>query len=63
MPDYRFGTSQLILATLAEDGSVSQEVLPEEPDGIIRDLDLSFDAKMLVFAAAQPKKTTTTSGR
>ena len=50
VPDYRFGTSQLILATLAEDGSVSQEVLLEEPDGIIRDPDLSFDAKMLVFA-------------
>jgi hypothetical protein len=50
VPDYRFGTSQLILATLAEDGSVSQEVLLEEPGGLIRDPDLSFDARTLVFA-------------
>ncbi|NLX54463.1 MAG: hypothetical protein GXY58_05060, partial [Planctomycetaceae bacterium] len=50
VPDYRFGTSQLILATISAGGSVSQEVLLEEPDGIIRDPDLSFDAKTLVFA-------------
>ncbi|HNX35761.1 MAG TPA: acetylxylan esterase [Kiritimatiellia bacterium] len=50
VPDYRFGSSQLILATIASDGSVSQEVLLDEPDGMIRDPSLSFDAKTLVFA-------------
>ncbi len=50
VPDYTKGGSQLILATLNEDGSVSQEVLLSEPNGIIRDPNLSFDAKTLVFA-------------
>jgi hypothetical protein len=50
VPDYRFGSSQMILATIADDGSVSQEVLLDEPDGMIRDPNLSFDAKTLVFA-------------
>ncbi|MCQ2389867.1 MAG: hypothetical protein MJ240_00470 [Kiritimatiellae bacterium] len=49
VPDYR-GGSQLIRARINADGSVSQEVLLEEPKGIIRDPALSFDAKTLAFA-------------
>ncbi len=49
VPDYR-GGSQLIRATINADGTVSQEVLLDEPNGIIRDPALSFDAKTLLFA-------------
>ena len=49
IPDYH-GGSQLVRARINEDGTVSQEVLHEEPEGIIRDPSLSFDAKTLVFA-------------
>ncbi len=49
IPDYRTG-SQLIRAKIEEDGSVTQRVLVDEPDGIIRDPSLSIDAKYVVFA-------------
>ncbi len=49
VPDYR-GGSQLIRATINPDGTVSQELLLDEPNGIIRDPALSFDAKTLLFA-------------
>jgi hypothetical protein len=48
-PDFHEG-SQLCLATIHEDGSVSNEVLIDKPRGIIRDPNLSFDAKTLVFS-------------
>ena len=50
VPDYTYGPSQLVLATLREDGSVAQEVLLDEPHGSIRDPALSFDARTLVFS-------------
>jgi len=49
VPDYR-GGSQLVRAEINPDGTVAQEVLLEEPHGIIRDPALSFDAKTLAFA-------------
>ena len=49
VPDY-VGGSQLIRATINPDGTVSQEVLLDEPTGIIRDPAPSFDAKTVVFA-------------
>ena len=49
VPDYR-GGSQLIRATINADGTVSQEVLLDEPQGIIRDPALSFDARTLLFS-------------
>lgn len=49
VPDY-LGGSQLILATINADGSVSQEVLVDEPIGIIRDPSVSFDAKKVLFS-------------
>ena len=49
VPDYR-GGSQLIRAKIHEDGSVSQEVLVDEPVGIIRDPAVSFDAKKVLFS-------------
>ncbi len=48
-PDFREG-SQLCLATIREDGNVTNEVLIEKPHGVIRDPNLSFDAKTLVFS-------------
>lgn len=48
-PDFHEG-SQLCLATIHEDGSVTNEVLLDKPQGLIRDPNLSFDAKTLVFA-------------
>ena len=42
--------SQLCLLTLNDDGTMKHEVLLEKPDGLIRDPNLSFDAKTLVFA-------------
>ena len=50
IPDYTFGGSQLVLATIRADGSVSQEVLVEKPHGYIRDPNLHFDGKTLVFS-------------
>ena len=50
VPDYTFGGSQLVLATLREDGAVSQEVLIDKPHGYIRDPNLHFDGKTLVFS-------------
>ena len=49
VPDY-CGGSQLIRATINADGTVSQEVLLDEPQGIIRDPALSFDARTLLFS-------------
>ena len=49
VPDYK-GGSQLIRARLEPDGSVTQEVLVDEPLGIIRDPAVSFDGKTLLFA-------------
>ncbi len=48
-PDFREG-SQLCLATINEDGTVTNEVLIDKPEGLIRDPNLSFDAKTLVFS-------------
>ncbi len=50
VPDYTVGGSQLVLATIGEDGAVSQEVLIEKPHGYIRDPNLHFDGKTLVFS-------------
>ena len=50
VPDYTLGGSQLVLATLHEDGAVSQEVLIDKPHGYIRDPNLHFDGKTLVFS-------------
>ncbi|HNX04430.1 MAG TPA: hypothetical protein PKI32_02960, partial [Opitutales bacterium] len=55
-PDFREG-SQLCLATIHADGSVSNDVLLEKPHGIIRDPNLSFDAKTLVFSMRDNFKT------
>lgn len=49
VPDY-FAGAQLIKAHINDDGTVSQEVLLDEPMGIIRDPALSFDAACIVFA-------------
>ena len=49
VPDYR-GGSQLIRAKINADGSVTQEVLVDEPVGVIRDPAVSFDAKKVLFA-------------
>lgn len=49
VPDYR-GGSQLIRAKIHPDGSVSQRVLVDEPDGVIRDPQLSPDGTTLVFS-------------
>lgn len=48
-PDFHEG-SQLCLATINEDGTVTNEVLIDKPEGIIRDPNLSFDAKTLIFS-------------
>jgi len=48
-PDFREG-AQLCLATIREDGSVANEVLIDKPHGMIRDPNLSPDAKTLIFA-------------
>ncbi len=48
-PDFREG-SQLCLATIHEDGTVTNEVLLDKPRGLIRDPNLSFNAKTLVFS-------------
>ncbi|MBQ6008713.1 MAG: hypothetical protein IJL17_09240 [Kiritimatiellae bacterium] len=50
VPDYTVGGSQLVLATIGEDGAVSQEVLIDKPHGYIRDPNLHFDGKTLVFS-------------
>lgn len=42
--------SQLCMLTIAEDGSVSNEVLIEKPQGCIRDPNLSWDASKLIFS-------------
>lgn len=42
--------SQLCVATLREDGSVTNEVLLEKPNGVICYPTLSYDAKTLVFS-------------
>jgi len=49
VPDYR-GGSQLIRAKINADGSVSQQVLVDEPIGVIRDPVLSFDARKVLFS-------------
>ena len=48
-PDFREG-SQLCLATIHEDGTVTNEILIDKPQGIIRDPNLSFDAETLIFS-------------
>ena len=50
VPDYTMGGSQLVLASIGEDGKVSQEVLINKPQGYIRDPNLHFDGKTLVFS-------------
>ena len=41
---------QLCLATVNADGTVSHEVLLDRPEGCIRDPDVSFDGRTVVFA-------------
>ncbi|MBR0226355.1 MAG: hypothetical protein IJL92_09880 [Thermoguttaceae bacterium] len=41
---------QLCLATFAEDGSIRHEVLLETPDGTIRDPEVSWDGREIVFS-------------
>ena len=41
---------QLCLLTIGADGVVTNEVLLDRPDGCIRDPDVSFDGRVLVFA-------------
>ena len=55
-PDFHEG-SQLCLATINEDGTVTNEVLIDKPRGIIRDPNLSFDAKTLIFSMRDNFKT------
>ncbi|OGV61683.1 MAG: hypothetical protein A2283_01725 [Lentisphaerae bacterium RIFOXYA12_FULL_48_11] len=55
-PVFREG-SQLCLATINEDGSVSNEVLIDKPEGVIRDPCLSFDAQTLFFSMRDNFKT------
>ena len=43
--------SKLCLMTVQNDGSVTEEVLLEKPNGSIRDPELSFDGKTLLFSA------------
>ena len=49
IPDYRTG-SQLVRAHINEDGTVTQELLWDEPNGIIRDPSLSMDATYVVVS-------------
>ena len=49
IPDYG-GKSQLCLATINADGTVSNEVLVDCPDGVVRDPALSLDARRVVFS-------------
>lgn len=42
--------AKLCLLTVQKDGSVQEEVLLEKPNGSIRDPELSFDAKTLLFS-------------
>ena len=48
-PDFREG-SQLCLATIREDGTITNEMLVDKPRGLIRNPSLSFDAHTLVFS-------------
>ncbi len=48
-PDFREG-AQLCLATINNDGTVTNEILIDKPHGMIRDPNLSFDAKTLIFS-------------
>lgn len=41
---------QLCLATFAEDGSIRNEVLLEAPEGMIRDPEVSYDGKEILFS-------------
>ena len=49
--------SQLCLATIHEDGSVTNELLLSKPNGGIRDLSLTYDAKTLYFSMREDFKT------
>ncbi len=49
MPDH-MGGSELCLATILPDGTVTNEVLLALPEGVVRDPAVSPDAKRLVFA-------------
>ena len=55
-PDFREG-SQLCLATIHEDGTVTNEILIDKPRGIIRDPNVSFDAETLIFSMRDNFKT------
>ena len=47
--EFRVG-SQLCLVTLRDDCGLDHEVLLEQPNGVIRDANISFDGKTLIFA-------------
>lgn len=53
----RYEGSQLCLATIHEDGAVSNEVLIDKPRGVIRDPNLSFDGTTLIFSMRDNFKT------
>ena len=54
-PDWRPG-SQLCMFTIHKDGTITNEILLETKDGFIRDPDLSFDGKTLVFSMRKNHK-------
>ena len=48
---------QLCLATVRADGTVAHEVLVDRPDGCIRDPDVSFDGRLVLFSMRSDFKT------
>ena len=48
-PDWRMG-AELCLLQISADGRATSRVLLEEPDGLIRDPDVSYDGRRVVFA-------------
>lgn len=55
-PDWKPG-SQLCRLTLKNDGSISNEILLDKPNGLIRDPNFSSDAQTLVFSMRDNFKT------
>ncbi len=53
--DRSAGGSKLVLASFDKDGNPELKTLVEAPDGIIRDPDISFDAKKVVFSMRRNK--------
>ncbi|MDR3233483.1 MAG: hypothetical protein LBT46_07460 [Planctomycetaceae bacterium] len=55
IPDFRPG-AQLRMLTVGTDGSLTDTLLLEKPNGMIRDPNLSFDAKKIVFSMREDYK-------